>query len=83
MSPIPDVGGRAHLCGYDINLTYPQNGHFPTLNPLFPGDDGTTSFRTRVTRSKEARFKRALAADLRAGLAARSIDDARLAKRDA
>ena len=36
-----------------------------------------------MTRSKEARFKRALAADLRAGLAARSIDDARLAKRDA
>ncbi|KAJ7621016.1 Alpha/Beta hydrolase protein [Roridomyces roridus] len=20
-----------HLCGYDLNLTYPQNGHFPTL----------------------------------------------------
>ena len=28
---------RTHLCGYDLNLTYPQNGHFPTLNtPLFP-----------------------------------------------
>ena len=26
---------RSHLCGYDINLTYPQNGKFPTLNPPF------------------------------------------------
>ncbi|KAJ7668909.1 alpha/beta-hydrolase [Mycena rosella] len=25
-----------HLCGYDLNLTYPQNGHFPTLrDPSF------------------------------------------------
>ncbi|TFK46518.1 alpha/beta-hydrolase [Heliocybe sulcata] len=23
---------QEHLCGYDLNLTYPQNGHFPTLN---------------------------------------------------
>ncbi|KAJ7474691.1 alpha/beta-hydrolase [Mycena latifolia] len=22
---------QTHLCGYDLNLTYPQNGHFPTL----------------------------------------------------
>ena len=27
---------RSHLCGYDLNITYPQNGHFPTLNPFFP-----------------------------------------------
>ncbi|KAJ6602734.1 Alpha/Beta hydrolase protein [Mycena vulgaris] len=25
-----------HLCGYDLNLTYPQNGHFPTLPSLSP-----------------------------------------------
>ncbi|KZT24766.1 alpha/beta-hydrolase [Neolentinus lepideus HHB14362 ss-1] len=23
---------QEHLCGYDLNFTYPQNGHFPTLN---------------------------------------------------
>ncbi|KAI9066342.1 alpha/beta-hydrolase [Trametes sanguinea] len=23
---------QEHLCGFDLNLTYPQNGHFPTLN---------------------------------------------------
>ncbi|KAF8576822.1 alpha/beta-hydrolase [Ramaria rubella] len=22
-----------HLCGYDLNLTYPQDGHFPPLRP--------------------------------------------------
>ena len=22
---------RTHLCGYDLNLTYPQDGHFPPL----------------------------------------------------
>ena len=27
---------RHHLCGFDLNLTYPQNGTFPTLN-LVPG----------------------------------------------
>jgi len=27
---------QEHLCGYDLNLTYPQNGHFPTLkDPSF------------------------------------------------
>lgn len=44
-------GTRSHLCGYDLNLTYPQNGHFPTLNP--PGFSGfaqrTASDRTRKT----------------------------------
>lgn len=27
---------RSNLCGYDINLTYPQEGTFPTLNPPYP-----------------------------------------------
>ncbi|KAF7334471.1 Alpha/beta-hydrolase [Mycena venus] len=28
---------QEHLCGYDLNLTYPQNGHFPTLTDPFFG----------------------------------------------
>jgi carboxypeptidase D len=32
---------RNHLCGYDLNLTYPQNGKFPTL--LFRGGTGTSA----------------------------------------
>jgi len=33
---------RTHLCGYDLNLTYPQNGTFPTLRDPFidPGNLG-------------------------------------------
>ncbi|KAK7685695.1 hypothetical protein QCA50_011039 [Cerrena zonata] len=32
---------QTHLCGYDLNLTYPQNGHFPDITP--PGfDNGNT-----------------------------------------
>ncbi|TBU46827.1 alpha/beta-hydrolase [Dichomitus squalens] len=27
---------QTHLCGFDLNLTYPQNGHFPTLNLVRP-----------------------------------------------
>ncbi|KAJ7831716.1 alpha/beta-hydrolase [Mycena olivaceomarginata] len=27
---------QTHLCGFDLNLTYPQNGHFPTLNLIRP-----------------------------------------------
>ncbi|KAJ6551857.1 Alpha/Beta hydrolase protein [Mycena capillaripes] len=26
---------QEHLCGYDLELTYPQNGHFPTLRDPF------------------------------------------------
>ena len=26
------------MCGYDLNLTYPQNGHFPTLQVVNPSD---------------------------------------------
>ncbi|OBZ74243.1 Serine carboxypeptidase-like 21 [Grifola frondosa] len=29
---------QEHLCGYDLNLTYPQNGHFPTLQYVYPDD---------------------------------------------
>ncbi|TBU47608.1 alpha/beta-hydrolase [Dichomitus squalens] len=29
---------QQHLCGYDLNLTYPQNGHFPTLQVVNPTD---------------------------------------------
>ena len=36
------AGHRTHLCGYDFNLTYPQEGKFPSVgNPILP----TESFR--------------------------------------
>jgi carboxypeptidase D len=29
---------QEHHCGFDLNLTYPQNGHFPTLTIKSPTD---------------------------------------------
>ncbi|KAI0682067.1 alpha/beta-hydrolase [Cerioporus squamosus] len=34
---------QTHLCGFDLNLTYPQNGHFPTLNLVQPTEDSALS----------------------------------------
>ncbi|KAJ7243916.1 alpha/beta-hydrolase [Mycena haematopus] len=34
---------QEHLCGYDLNFTYPQDGHFPTLkDPSFGSIFGST-----------------------------------------
>lgn len=44
---------RTHLCGYDLNLTYPQHGHFPSLRD--PGDIGSSVVPAQarsVSRSK-------------------------------
>ncbi|KAF7361135.1 Alpha/beta-hydrolase [Mycena sanguinolenta] len=37
---------QEHLCGYDLNFTYPQNGHFPTLK------DPSFGFNREGARSK-------------------------------
>ncbi|KAJ7078454.1 alpha/beta-hydrolase [Mycena belliarum] len=43
---------QEHLCGYDLNLTYPQKGHFPTLrDPSF----GSTIFMAGKERSRSLR----------------------------
>nr|VWO99735.1 Cyanate hydratase (Cyanase) (EC (Cyanate hydrolase) (Cyanate lyase) [Ganoderma boninense] len=34
---------QTHLCGFDLNLTYPQNGHFPTLNLVQPTESSALS----------------------------------------
>lgn len=75
---------RAHLCGFDINLTYPQNGIIPTLNP--PVIDFDVEVISRARASKSALFKRALVADIKhrqAGtLTDRSADEEGLARRN-
>ncbi|KAF7795039.1 hypothetical protein EIP86_006183 [Pleurotus ostreatoroseus] len=51
---------QSHLCGYDLNLTYPQNGHFPTLNPPHLDD----IFLKRETRvQKKSLLKEVFRAD--------------------
>ncbi|KAJ6602725.1 alpha/beta-hydrolase [Mycena vulgaris] len=48
---------QEHLCGYDLNLTYPQNGHFPPLrDPSFgssfpPAHKALTSLKALVAES--------------------------------
>lgn len=77
---------RSHLCGYDLNLTYPQNGHFPTLNPPFPqyADE-----RARQRLTKHSIVKQALKSnsfDRKRDLSERDLDDetlGRLQRRDA
>ncbi|KAH7922313.1 alpha/beta-hydrolase [Leucogyrophana mollusca] len=67
---------QTHLCGYDLNLTYPQDGHFPTLgfsqggDPNSGGEAASSRYKSRQGRltkqafmaEAEARFaaKRAL-----------------------
>ncbi|KAF7358042.1 Alpha/beta-hydrolase [Mycena venus] len=56
---------QTHLCGFDLNLTYPQNGTFPTLNLTRPTENSAlsqsllspTEDRARTLReSASARF---------------------------
>lgn len=37
---------RSHLCGFDLNLTYPQDGNFQTLDSPVPFDDSSRAQRT-------------------------------------
>lgn len=53
---------RSHLCGFDINLTYPQNGNFPTLDPPYPGDDDSSFMKKK---SKNELFKQLLKQDIK------------------
>jgi carboxypeptidase D len=67
---------RTHLCGYDVNLTYPQNGIIPTINPPAFTEVGGGSGRGRFgalprPASKALRTTLALAEK---ALAARDAD---------
>ena len=46
---------RTHLCGYDLNLTYPQRGgHFPTLNLTLPTDGASASRLSRLNPTHDS-----------------------------
>ena len=53
---------REHLCGYDLNLTYPQTtGHFPTLHFVNPSNPIRDEFAAaaqaqRFSRSRKTKF---------------------------
>ncbi len=78
---------RSHVCGFDLNLTYPQNGHFPSLtfedSRSAPVRKSSSSERTK----KQTLVKRALEVDshmAKRNLKARSLDAGaeRIQKRD-
>jgi carboxypeptidase D len=48
---------QEHLCGYDLNLTYPQNGYFPSLNLTLPTERNVSDLLlTRKTRFNKQFF---------------------------
>ncbi|KAJ6483954.1 alpha/beta-hydrolase [Mycena sanguinolenta] len=47
---------QTHLCGFDLNLTYPQNGHFPTLNLVRPTEH--SAFTQSLLDPVESRAKK-------------------------
>ncbi|PSR72472.1 hypothetical protein PHLCEN_2v11686 [Hermanssonia centrifuga] len=78
---------QSHVCGFDLNLTYPQDGHFPSLtfedSRLAPVRKSSSSERTK----KQTLVKRALEVDshmVKRNLKARSLDAGaeRIQKRD-
>ncbi|KAI0730653.1 alpha/beta-hydrolase [Earliella scabrosa] len=45
---------QEHLCGYDLNLTYPQRGgHFPTLRTVDPSDPLRDEFEAFKSSKRE------------------------------
>ncbi|KAI0366275.1 alpha/beta-hydrolase [Pilatotrama ljubarskyi] len=52
---------QSHLCGFDLNLTYPQNGHFPTLNLVRPTQNSDLSqslLQPTESRARSASFQK-------------------------
>ncbi|KAI0372590.1 alpha/beta-hydrolase [Pilatotrama ljubarskyi] len=63
---------QEHLCGYDLNLTYPQDGHFPDLQLIPPTDPNRAGFvdlATGKTAKTHTRMDSARAVRERVGLA--------------
>ncbi|KAJ7112959.1 alpha/beta-hydrolase [Mycena epipterygia] len=60
---------QEHLCGYDLNLTYPQNGHFPTLKDPSFGSSIPAGSRARTSlkalAAQNGRFSQASRSDKR------------------
>jgi carboxypeptidase D len=53
---------RAHICGYDFNLTYPQTGKFPPVRtPVSPMGEFRATAHTRQSFAFMARRLKALA----------------------
>ncbi|KAI0773275.1 alpha/beta-hydrolase [Trametes elegans] len=67
---------QEHLCGYDLNLTYPQNGRFPTLHLVKP------TSRSASSLSRRSRARKVIQQAKRAASEPGSGVDRRLERRD-
>ncbi|KAF7798025.1 hypothetical protein EIP86_009237 [Pleurotus ostreatoroseus] len=51
---------QSHLCGYDLNFTYPQEGgYFPTFNVPLPFSDTSADLQTSLKKTQIDKFFRA------------------------
>ncbi|KAI0954566.1 hypothetical protein AcW1_006420 [Taiwanofungus camphoratus] len=59
---------QEHLCGYDLNLTYPQDSHFADIQLVYPTDSGRANqvYMQKKTKRDSAWSKRGLWAEARA-----------------
>ncbi|KAI0642261.1 alpha/beta-hydrolase [Trametes meyenii] len=52
---------QEHACGFDLNLTYPQNGRFPTLSLDGPGGSAESAvynrFNSRVRQQRNSQLR--------------------------
>lgn len=67
---------RIHLCGYDVNITYPLNHPLPSLLPNSRSSDNETTFAS--LRSPKSLTKKAF----KAALARASVPENSLSKRE-
>ncbi|OCH94794.1 alpha/beta-hydrolase [Obba rivulosa] len=78
---------QEHLCGFDLNLTYPQVGHFPTLNLVQPSANLGNDF-VRVPAEERSNWRQTIASKYYAqananGLSARDFTpEVRMEKRE-
>ena len=80
---------REHLCGYDLNLTYPQDGHFPDIQLVYPNNTGRSAVvyakKSASLYSKKALFREGMSRYGKRSLATRDRPNhvrKELAKRD-
>ncbi|KAI8982714.1 alpha/beta-hydrolase [Trametes punicea] len=67
---------QEHLCGFDLNLSYPQNGQFPTLNLVRPTENSALSqslLEPTKTRTRSKSLQRAVAEKFVAAQGGRSL----------
>ncbi|KAL4244407.1 Carboxypeptidase [Abortiporus biennis] len=71
---------QSHLCGYDLNLTYPQSSKFPTLNPPVPvsnfaADEGRILSQHRGLTSKTSLLRATRERWESSGFTKRNLDE--------